>query len=308
MVNDSETGVDEGGSSTDPYLEWLNQEKARKIFNLGNYSMEVSEDRVVVRGKVGKEWGKERVFDRENVDTSIEPRSRKSQYILYVGFCFYVLGFMTLFVIDGMTVSDQLYLFGFSLFVLLLPILLYAALPMKPFLIGSAIFYLVLFSLSGGGQMETMFQIVEDMLGEGYVEAFFIGASFLPIIMHIIVRQTLVRYDFWLKEGDRTFHSVVSGRVAPIAVNYIRNWTPPRGRFSIGKFMWSDFQLFFLRLGKARTKSCFYCGERTLVECNRCHRPMCTDHFEIFRGYKVCLDCFVERRGKLGDLRRRMNR
>ncbi|MBU7003929.1 MAG: hypothetical protein HXS50_00075, partial [Theionarchaea archaeon] len=257
MGDDSETGVEGEGPSKDPYLEWLNREKARKIFNLGDYSMEVSEDRVVVRGKVGREWGKERVFDRESVDTSIEPRSRKSQYILYVGFGFYILGFMTLFVADGMMVPDQLNLFAFSLFVLLLPILLYAALPMKPFLIGSALFYLVLFSLPAGGQLGTMFQIVEEMLGEGYVEAFFVGASFLPIIMHIIVRQTLVRYDFWLKEGDRTFHSLVSGRVAPIAMNYIRNWTPPRGRFSVGKFMWSDFQLFFLRLGKARMKSCF---------------------------------------------------
>jgi hypothetical protein len=51
-----------------------------------------------------------------------------------------------------------------------------------------------------------------------------------------------------------------------------------------------------------------YCGEETLVECNRCHTPVCNDHFEIFRGYKVCLDCYVERRGNLGELRRRMNR
>jgi hypothetical protein len=307
---EDDAGIEAGEEepSPDPHLEWLDRQKARKVFNLGNYSLVVSENRVVVRGKVGRDWGKERVFDRNEVDASIEPRSRKSQYILFVGFGFYVLGFITLFVVDGLRVPEQLYLFAISLFVLLFPILLYATIPMKSFLFGSAVFYLVLFSVPVEGQLGIMFQIVEDMLGEGYVEAFFIGASFLPIIMHVIVRQTLVRYDFWLKEGGETFHSVVSGRAAPVALNYIRNWTPPSGRFSVGKFMWSDFQLFFLRLSKARMKSCNYCGEKTLVECNRCHLPICNDHFEIFRGYKVCLDCYVERKGNMGDLRRRMNR
>jgi hypothetical protein len=292
----------------DPHLDWLNQEKAKKVFNLGSCSVGVSREHVIVRGKVGTEWGKEQIFDRNKVEPSVTVRSRSSQYILYIGIGFYILGFMTLFVIDGLRETDQLYLFGLSLFILLLPIVLYVLIPIKPFLVGSAAFYLVIFSLPQGEQLQIIFTVVEDMLGSGYVESFFIGAGMLPIVMHIIVSQTLVRYDFWLKEGDRTFHTQVSGRAAHAAANYIRNWSPPERRFSPERFMWSDFQMFFLRLSKARTKSCSYCGETTLVECNRCHTPICKDHFEIFRGYKVCLDCYVERKGNLGELRRRMNR
>jgi hypothetical protein len=305
--------VKKTGHSEDSHLEWLDQAKARKVFNLGAYSLDVSREQVVVKGKIGREWGEKQYFERDSVEASAEIKSRSSVNILYVGLGFYILGYLTLFVVDGIPSTDQTYILVQALGILLLPMILYVLLPLKLFVLGTVIFYLLLFSLPEAGYRLTIFKVAEDMLptgspGESYVEAFFVAVSLMPILIHKMVSQTLVRYDFWLKEGKRTFHTVVSGRVAPVAVNYIRNWTPPRGRFSIGKFMWSDFHLFFLRLSKARMKSCFYCGERTLVECNRCHLPVCTDHFEVFRGYKVCLDCYVERKGSAREFRRRVNR
>jgi len=304
---DGEGGRESNGPM-DEHLAWLNEEKARKVFNLGRFSLSVSRDRVVVRGKVGEEWGREQVFDRGSVETSVTPVSRSSQHVLYAGFAFYLLGYLTLFVVDGLRTPQQLYVFGISLLILLLPLIFYITITLKPFLVFSAAFYLVLFSLPVEGQLGVVFQVVEDMVGAGYVESFFVGASMLPIIMHVIVKQTLVRYDFWLVEENKKFHTRVAGRVAPVAESYIRNWSPPGRRFSPGRFMWFDFQHFFLRLSKNREKSCLYCGRRTLVECNRCHTPVCNDHFEVFRGYKVCLDCWVDTRGNLGELRRRMNR
>ncbi len=284
--------------------EHSDREMPRKTFNLGDYDVDVTPDKVVIRGKTGGEWGKERFLTRPGVEASISVESKAHLKVLYLAYPLYAFAFIMLFVIDGIMLTEQIAIFGVALALLLTPLLLYALLPRVAFMISLAVFFVVVFSFRQASHLRTVLEVVEGVAGAGYVESFIMGASLLPILLHFVVSQTMIKYRLRLKKESELFEVLTWSRSAPALVDYIRFGQRERG-FSLKRFLWFDFPMIFLRLSKDRMKTCSYCDERTFVECNRCHAPVCSSHFRVLRGYKVCLDCSAQRRDRVRESIRR---
>jgi hypothetical protein len=161
----------------------------------------------------------------------------------------------------------------------------------RQFLILTAIFYVAVFSAAGYEPLATAFKAVEQSVGKGYVEAFIIFASILPLLMRRMISQMMISYRLKLEEGSSRFEVLTDNPGAVELVNYLREGPAKRSFYK--------FPMFFLTLSRKKMKPCFYCSTPTLTECKRCNRPTCADHTGMLRGFKVCLDCFVERRGKI---------
>jgi hypothetical protein len=275
-------------------------ESSRVTFNLDKHDVEVGEDRIVVRGKTSDSWGKEVVLDRSTATAETETESARPLYLVYATFAIYTFGFLLIFVQDGIAVSTQMVLFGIAALLILLPLSLYFALPLKLFAVAAVVFYVLTFSFSGLGQLETILSIVEDLVGEDYLEAFIMGAGMLPVLLHVMVSQTIVTRRLRIADQGRAVELTSAGRSAERLVEYLeRGSLPGDWADAFRRLLEFRVPLFFLRLSRQRMKRCQYCGKDTLIECTRCHRPICSEHAELLRGYKVCVDCYKDRHGKL---------
>jgi len=283
--------------------------RPEKSFNMGDYTVRVTDDEVEVRSKKGKEWGQTTVFRRASVKASYLPASRKPLIALWAAYPFYALGFMTVFVVDGIRQSDQAAVLGIALSLLLVPLLLHLLLPTTIFIAGCAVLFLAVFSAPEVGQLGILFQAAQEAVGKGYVEAFIMGASLFPIALHAMIRQTIVKYRLVLEEGPRRFETTAYGSSKSALLRCIREGPPERqAGFSLRRLIEFRLPFFFMRLSKERMKSCQYCGEKTLLECTRCRTPICGSHYGTLHGYKVCPDCLAQRRGKTREGLRWMNR
>jgi len=290
-------------------LDRLERQVSEKTFNMGDYAVRITEGQVEVRSKKGKEWGQAVLFQRASVKASFTPVSRKPLIVLWVGYLFYALGFLTLFVVDGIPQSDQVAVLGIALSLLLVPLLLYIFLPTTIFVAGCAVFFVAIFSAPELGYMGTLFQAAQEAIGGGYVEAFIIGASLFPIVLHVMVGQTIVKYRLLLEEGPNRFEGMAYGSSRSALLRHIAEGPPEMGQgFSLRRLFEFRLPFFFMRLSRGRMKSCQYCGEKTLLECTRCRAPICSSHYGTLQGYKVCLDCLAQRRGKTREGLRWMNR
>jgi len=290
-------------------VDRLERQRSEKTFNMGDYDVRVTEDEVEVRSKKGKEWGQTVLFKRASVKASFSPVSRKPLIALWVGYLFYALGFMTIFVVDGIPQSDQIAVLALALSLLLVPLLMFIFLPTTIFVAGCAVFFLAVFSAPESGHLGTIFQAAQDAVGKDYVEAFIIGAALLPIVVHMMVIQTIVKYRLSLEEGSNRFEAMAYGSARSSLLRYIREGPPEIGQgLSLRGLFEFKLPFFFMKLSKGRMKSCQYCGEKTLLECTRCRAPICGSHYGTLHGYKVCLDCLADRRGKTREGLRWMNR
>ncbi len=275
----------------DEHLEWLERERSKRTFNLGDFNVRVTPDLITIKGKDPASWGKDLVLDPAKTQASIATESRTPLYIFYLVYAVYAYGFLMFFVTSGISAVTQVSIFALALFVMFMPLIFELLLPTKPFLIATAAFFVVLFSLSETQPLAIAFEAVEKSVGKGNVEAFVIFAAILPILLRRMISQTMIRYRLRLDDGSSRFEALTENPAAVALVDYLNHGAPRRRFFR--------FPLFFLNLSRKRMKPCFYCRRLTVEECNRCHRPICEDHFEMLHGYKVCADCFIERRGKI---------
>jgi len=277
-----------------------NGEASTVVFNLGNHDVKVGDEDILVLGKTSGSWGKEVVLNRRTATAQLEVASARPLYLVYASYLLYTLGFLLIFVEDGISASTQIALFAIAALILLLPLLLYFALPLKLFVAMVAIFYILVFTLPGFSQLEMMMEMIKEVVGEGYVESFVMGAGMLPILLYVMVSQTIVEYRLRIRDGDQSFELASRGLPAKRLVDYLERGQLPRDwTDAFRRLLEFRVPLFFLRLSHHRMKRCQYCGKNTLMECTRCHAPICSDHAGILRGYKVCLDCYKEGRGRL---------
>ena len=141
------------------------------------------------------------------------------------------------------------------------------------------------------GILKASFSAVQQAVGKGHVEEFIIFASLFPLALRRMVSQMMVSYRVRIDDGSSKFETVTESSTAISLKDHVETGPRHRQLFKLPAFL--------LRLGRKSMKHCEYCGRLTMDECHRCHRPICPDHTEILRGYKVCLDCYVERRGKI---------
>ena len=273
------------------HLKWLEKERAKRTFNIGDYNIKATPDEIRIKGKTPDSWGQEVVLDRSKTKAEILTESRTPMFIFYLVYAAYAFGFLMFFLTTGISVATQIAVLGVALFLMFTPLLLELLLPTHLFLISTGVFFVVVFSLSGISLLSTTFKAVESSVGKGYVELFIIFASIFPLLLRRMVGQMLINYRLRLEEGSKKFEILSSSPSAPALVNYMKHGHIPR------RFL--KLPLYFFTLSRKRMKSCVYCGKATLDECKRCHRPICDTHIELLRGYKVCLDCFIDRRGKI---------
>lgn len=277
-----------------------NGEASTVVFNLGNHDVRVGDEEIAVLGKTSRSWGKEVTLDRRTTAVQLEVASARPLYLVYASYLLYTLGFLLIFVEDGISTSTQITLFAIAGVILLLPLLLYFGLPLKLFVAIMVPFYILIFAVPGFSQLEMMMEMVKEVVGEGYVEGFIMGAGMLPILLYVMVSQTIVEYRLRIRDGNRSVELTSRGLPAKRLVNYLERGQLPRDwTDAFRRLLEFRVPLFFLRLSHQRMKRCQYCGKNTLIECTRCHAPICSDHAGILRGYKVCLDCHKEGRGRL---------
>lgn len=270
------------------------------VFNLGNHDVRVGNERIVVLGKSSRSWGKEVTLDRGTAKFQIDVAFRRPLYLVYASYLLYAFGFLLIFVEDGIPASTQLILFGIAALLLLVPLVLYFILPLRLFVVFTAIFYLVVFFMPRFGQLEMFLEIVKEVVGEGYVESFVMGAAMLPILLHVMVSQTLVTYKVRIQDGEKSVELISRGAPAKRLMSYMERGQLPRDwTDAFRRLLEFRVPLFFLRLSHQRMKRCQYCGKDTLIECTRCHAPICSDHAGLLRGYKVCIDCEKEGRSRV---------
>ncbi len=279
------------GESGNSHLEWLEEQRRKKRFNLGDYDALVTREEVIISGKTPEHRQDEKRFDRSEIDAEIQTVSRTPVYIFYLVYALYAYGFLMFFITTGIDPVVQLSIFGMALVLLFTPLVLELFLPTKGFLIATAVFFVLVFSLPKISFLSVAFKAVESAVGKGHVEEFIIFASLLPILLRRMISQMMVSYRLELKQGDERFGLLTESPSAVSLVDYLEEGYRSRSFFRIPSF--------FLSLSKKRMKSCDYCGEKTLVECHRCNKPICDEHTEMLRGYKVCLDCYIDRRGKI---------
>jgi len=254
-------------------LEWLEEQRSRRRFNLGDYDVVVTPSRLKVEGKTPPAWGKRLTFDRAKTSVTVHTESRTPLFMFVLAFLVYALGFIMFFVSSGVSASRQIAMLGVGLAILFTPTILDLSLPLNRFAVATAVFFVAIFTLPAFGFLKSSFSAVEQAVGKGHVEEFIIFASLFP-----------------------SFETITESSAALALEEYLRSGGRKRTLFRLPSF--------FLRLSKRSVKYCEYCGKPTMTECHRCHRPMCEDHSETLRGYKVCLDCFVERRGKIRHILR----
>lgn len=273
------------------HLEWLDKERRKRTFNLGDFNVKVTPDLITVQGKDPATWGKDLCLSPSRTRASIATESRTPLYIFYLVYAVYAYGFLMFFVTTGISVLTQVSIFAIALFLMFMPLIFELSLPTKPFLIATGAFFVVIFSLSEAQPFTTAFEAVEKSVGKGNVEAFMIFASILPILLRRMIGQMMIRYRLKLDDGSSKLEITTENPSAVALVDYLDHGPTPR------RFLRLPF--FFFTLSRKKMKICFYCRNLTLDECNRCHRPICESHFEMLHGYKVCADCFIERRGKI---------
>jgi len=275
----------------DKHLEWLDKERKKRTFNLGDFNIRVAPDVITVQGKDPATWGRDLLLNPSRTRASITTESRTPLYIFYLVYAVYAYGFLMFFVTTGISILTQVSIFALALFLMFMPLIFELSLPTKPFLIATAAFFVVMFSLSDAQPFKIAFEAVEKSVGKGNVEAFTIFASILPILLRRMIGQMMIRYRLKLEDGPSKLEITTENPSAVALVDYLDHGPAPR------RFLRLPF--FFLTLSRKKMKTCFYCRKLTLDECNRCHRPICESHFEMLHGYKVCADCFIERRGKI---------
>lgn len=280
----------------DEHLEWLELQRSRRTFNIGDYNVKATPSSIIVKGKTPESWGRDIEMDRSRAKVSISTQSRTPMFIFYLIYVAYAFGFLMFFLTTGITMATQISIFALALFLMFTPLAFDVLVSTRRFLILTAVFYVAVFSLSGYEPLHTAFKAVELSAGKGYVETFIIFASIFPLILRRMIAQMMISYRLKLEEGSSRFEVLTDSPGAVDLVNYLREG-PARKSFY-------KFPLFFLTLSRRKMKPCFYCSTPTLTECKRCNRPTCAEHTSMLRGYKVCLDCFVERRGKIRHNRR----
>jgi len=279
------------GKADERHLDWLESQRRRKRFNLGDYDVQVAGDEVIVSGKTSDSWQREKVLERSEVEAEISTESRTPVFIFYLVYAMYAVGFLMFFVSSGITPYTQLVVFAIALVILFTPLVLESMLPTKFFLAAAAVFFILVFSLPGLEYLSVAFKSVESAVGKGHVEEFLIFASIFPILLRRMIGQMMVSYRLKLEQGGEKFEVVTESPSAVSLVEYLKDGYSHRSFFKMPSF--------FLNLSRKRMKSCHYCGEKTLTECHRCNRPVCDEHTELLRGFKVCLDCYIDRRGKI---------
>ncbi len=299
----------QGGSGTSDRLDWVERERSKKRYNLGDYDVIVGQDTVTIRSKTPTEWGKSTVLKRPGTKASITSRPGKSLRIFYLAYALFILVFSMFFVTTEVSEPTQIQLVGLALALILIPFALYMVLPAWVFVGAIALHFVVLFSLPGSMLLETAFKTIEESVGQGNVETFIIAASLLPVILHIMLEQTMVRYTLTLEEGGNVLRIPTWNSHVKALVQHVNTGAGKPGIETLLKrFFLMRLPSYFLKLGRHRMKNCSYCDKVTLTECVRCHTPICDEHTETLRGYKVCPECQIERRGKLRDGLRQMNR
>ncbi len=278
-------------ASGSEHLRWLESERSKRTFNFGDYNARVTPDQIRIWGKISSEYGDDVILDRSRTRTSISTVSRTPLFMFYVIYPVYAFGFLMFFIAQDIAVETQISIFALAIFMMFTPLVLDKLLPTNYFLIATAVFYVGIFSLSKTEPLTTAFKAVEESVSEGYVETFIIFASLLPLLIRRMIGQMMIGYRLKLDDGSRSFQIETESAAAPAMVEYLRKGYVPGRPLRLPAFL--------MALSRRRMKSCQYCGESTTLECHRCYRPMCSAHSGMLRGYKVCLDCFVERRGKI---------
>ena len=274
----------------DDHLEWLELERSKRTFNIGDFNVKATPDSIIIKGKTSESWGRDLEMDRSRARIQISTESRTPMFIFYLVYVAYAVGFLMFFITSGVTLTTQVSIFALALFLMFTPLVFDSLLSTRQFLILTAVFYVAIFSAAGYEPLQTAFKAVEQSAGKGYVETFIIFASIFPLILRRMIAQMMISYRLKLEEGSSKFEVLTESPGAVELVNYLREGPAKRSFYR--------FPSFFFKLSRKRMKPCFYCDSPTLTECKRCNRPICADHTGMLKGYKVCLDCFVERRGK----------
>ncbi len=139
-----------------------------------------------------------------------------------------------------------------------------------------------------------VFVKVEDLYGFGWAPFFYSLLAISLIAAGRMLSQTMRAHYIAFQQGDEKVALRWANPEGAALASHIK------GRTSIEAHIWRRLYRFMGlgRLAGSRQKPCYYCQDRTLTECLRCFKPICSRHTAKLRGYKVCLECFIQRRGK----------
>jgi len=139
-----------------------------------------------------------------------------------------------------------------------------------------------------------VFVKIEDLYGFGWAPFFYSALALSLIAVGRVLSGTLRAYSVTFQQGDEKVGLRWANPEGAALAGHLKR------RTSIEAHIWRRLCRFLAvgRLAGSRQKQCCYCQTRTLTECLRCFRPICSRHTAKLKGYKVCLECFVERRGK----------
>jgi len=139
-----------------------------------------------------------------------------------------------------------------------------------------------------------VFLKIEDLYGNGWAPFFYSALAISLIAAGKMLSQTMRAYSVTFQQGDEKVSLRWANPEGAALASHLK------GRTSIEAHIWRHLYRFLAlgRLAGSRQKQCYYCQNRTLTECLRCFKPICSRHTAKLKGYKVCLECFIERRGK----------
>lgn len=181
-----------------------------------------------------------------------------------------------------------------ALILLLQPTILSFVLHPATSAVASAFLHISLY-VAGPLTLPTLvFLKIEDLYGSGWAPFFYSLLAISLIAAGKTLSQTMRAYSVTFQQGDEKVTLRWANPEGAALASHIK------GRTSIEAHIWRRLYRFLGlgRLAGSRQKRCFYCQDRTLTECLRCFKPICSRHTAKLRGYKVCLECFIQRRGK----------
>ena len=62
--------------NVDEHLKWLELQRSKRTFNIGDYNIKATPDYITVRGKTSETWGRDLELDRSSAKVSISTESR----------------------------------------------------------------------------------------------------------------------------------------------------------------------------------------------------------------------------------------
>ena len=158
----------------------------------------------------------------------------------------------------------------------------------------SAMLHLTLYSTGLLILPGLVFLKLENLYSRQWAPLFYMALALSLIGVTKIISHTMRAYSITIQQDDKKTNLRWADPEGGALADHLA------GHTTIEADIWRRLSrhLALGRISRKKSKQCRYCETRTMTECIKCHNPICPTHTAKLGGYRVCLECFAQQRGK----------